>query len=273
MIDCGEGTQMQIAKYHIRAFRIEHIFISHLHGDHYFGLVGLITSFNLNKRERPLTVYCPEGLEEIVRLQLKHSKTELKFDLKFVVITPENGKVIFENNDFSVSTLEMNHRIPCAGFVFREKIMGRKIIGEAIEKYEAPHAFIPELRKGTDFVKPDGTVIKNDWLTTAPPKQRSYAFCTDTSYLESIIPFIKNVDLLYHEATFTSDLQERANETFHSTAKEAATIALKAEAKRLLLGHFSARYIELDHLLAEAREVFPNTDLANEGLVFTVEQE
>jgi ribonuclease Z len=270
LIDCGEGTQIQLAKYEIKVHKIEYIFISHLHGDHFFGLIGLITSYNLNQRQKPLTVYGPKGLAEIVQLQLHYSATQLRYELNFVEITPENGKVILSNEHFEVTTVQLNHRIPCSGFIFKEKNTDRKILKEALEEYKIPVDVIPSLKKGADLIMPNGTVVPNHIVTANPPRERSYAFCTDTSYLENIVPYIKEVDLLYHEATFTSDLQDRANETFHSTAKEAATIATKAAVGKLIVGHFSGRYRELDMLLKEAKSQFSNTELALEGACFEV---
>lgn len=270
LIDCGEGTQLRLAHFEIKIHKIEQIFISHLHGDHFLGLVGLITSYNLSQRQKPLTVFGPKGLEEIVHLQLKYSDTTLRYDLKFVEVVPENGKVIFSNDLYEVTTVKLNHRIPCSGFIFKEKNTDRKILKEALAEYKIPVEVIPALKKGTDLTMPDGTIIPNHIVTADPPRERSYAFCTDTSYLEEIIPFIKGVDLLYHEATFTSDLHERAKETFHTTAKEAGIIAQKAEVKKLVVGHFSGRYRELDMLLKEAKSQFSNTELAIEGACFEV---
>jgi len=270
LIDCGEGTQIQLAKYEIKVHKIEYIFISHLHGDHFFGLIGLITSYNLNQRQKPLTVFGPKGLQEIVYLQLHYSATQLRYELNFEEVVPENGKVILSNDHFEVTTVQLNHRIPCVGYIFKEKNLDRKIIKEALNQYKIPVEVIPSLKKGSDLTMPDGTIVPNNILTGNPLRERSYAFCTDTSYLESIVPYIKGVDLLYHEATFTSDLQERANETFHSTAKEAATIAAKAAVAKLIVGHFSGRYRELDMLLKEAKSQFSNTELALEGACFEV---
>jgi ribonuclease Z len=204
---------------------------------------------------------------------LKHSATDLKYDLNFEHIQPVNGKIILDHEDFTVSTLQMNHRIPCAGFLFREKNTDRRIIRDALAEYKIDVAQIQEIKAGKDYVAQDGTIVKNDLITDPPHRERSYAFCTDTSFQDSLIPFIRHIDLLYHEATFTSELQSRAVETFHSTAKEAALIAEKAEVKKLLLGHFSARYRELDILLNEAKSVFQNTELAIEGETFFVERD
>lgn len=271
LIDCGEGTQMQMSKYKIRSGKIDYIFISHLHGDHIFGLIGLITSYNLNQRQKPLTIFAPHGLEDIIELQLRYSDTHLHYDLIFEEIEPTNGKIIFNHPDFTVSTLKMHHRIPCCGFVFREKNPLRKINVTALEQYHVPLEAIPALKQGYDYISPQGDVIPNQVLTNDPLPERSYAFCTDTAYQEDIIPYIEETDLLYHEATFTSDLQQRARETFHSTSAEAAIIAQKARVRKLIIGHFSARYENLEVLLREAIAIFPHTELAEEGAVFQVE--
>jgi ribonuclease Z len=272
LIDCGEGTQMQMAKYKIRSGKIEYIFISHLHGDHIFGLIGLISSYNLNHRQKPLTIFGPAGLEEIIQLQLQYSDIHLKYELCFRVIEPLNGRIIFDHPDFTVSTLQMNHRIPCCGFVFREKNILRKIKVEALERYRIPLEAIPALKEGRDYIAADGTLIANELITDNPPAERSYAFCTDTAYQEQIVPYISDCDLLYHEATFTADLYDRARETYHSTSEQAAMIAKKARVKKLIIGHFSARYENLNILLNEARAIFPHTYLAEEGAIFEVEK-
>ena len=271
LIDCGEGTQIHFRKYEIRHSRIDRIFISHLHGDHYFGLIGLLTSFHLNHRARPLTIFCPKGLDEIINVQLKHSNTQLRFPLQFEFYTPHHGAVIFEDELLRVETLKLLHRIPCAGFVFREKLPSDKNIkSEVIEQYQLSVQQIKAIKKGSDLELPDGTLIKNEELTLKPHPPRAYAYCSDTAYEESIIPYITGVDLLYHEATFDQTQEARAKETFHSTTRQAATIAKKANVKKLLLGHFSARYESLDGLLREARRIFPNTELAIEGKVFEI---
>jgi len=271
LVDCGEGTQMQLEKYKIRHGRIENIFISHLHGDHFFGLIGLITSYHLNNREKPLTIFCPQGLDEIIHLQLKYSDTHLRYPLDFKFFKAQSGRVIFENDFMTVETVKMIHRIPCVGFIFREKIPAEKNIKpEVISRYHLSFHQIHEIKKGKDLVLPDGKIVRNEELTLKPHPPRSYAYCTDTAYEESIIPYIKGVDMLYHEATFDKTEEERARETFHSTTWQAASIAKKAKVKKLLLGHFSARYQELEELLSEAKEVFPESELAIEGKNFMI---
>ncbi|HXH18464.1 MAG TPA: ribonuclease Z [Chitinophagales bacterium] len=274
LIDCGEGTQMLLEKYKIRHGRIEHIFISHLHGDHFFGLIGLITSYHLNHREKPLTIFCPKGLDEIIHLQLKYSDTHLRYPLSFEFFIPQSGAVIFENDFMRVETLKLKHRIPCAGFVFREKLPPEKNIKpEAIDEYHLSIQQIHEIKKGKDLLLPTGKIVKNEELTVKPHRPRVYAYCTDTAYDESIAPYILGADLLYHEATFDKSEEMRAKETFHSTTRQAAMIAKKAQVKKLLLGHFSARYKTLDDLLSEAREVFPHSELAREGSTFVIPRE
>lgn len=272
LVDCGEGTQIQMVNYGIKSGKIDYVFISHLHGDHFFGLFGLITSFNLNQRTKPLTIFGPKGLEEIIKIQHRYSNTELRYQLNFVEIEPVNGKVILETDVFKVSTLQMKHRIPCCGFLFEEISNERKINKEALEKYRIPVEVLPQLKHGADLTMPDGTVIPNNVVTDPPHKARSYAFCTDTLYQEELCSHVKGVDILYHEATFLSDLQQRALDTFHATAREAALVAQAAQVEKLVLGHFSARYGDLEMLLKEAKPVFANTELAIEGTVFSIER-
>ncbi len=270
MIDCGEGAQFRMNKFNIKRGRLDNIFISHLHGDHFFGLVALITSFNLNWREHPLNIYAPAGLEEIINLHFKHSKTQLRFELSFHHITNDKPVKIYEDNVLTVETIILRHRLPTTGFLFKEKTNLRKIIADKITEYNIPHQTIIEIKKGADFIDAAGNKIANAELTLEPPNPRSYAYCSDTIYTESVAEQIKGVGTLYHEATFIEEHAERATETFHSTAKQAAQIAKLAGAGKLLIGHFSARYENLDTLLNEAREVFANTELAEEGLTFAV---
>jgi ribonuclease Z len=261
LLDCGEGTQMQMARYNIKRGRLDHIFITHIHGDHFFGLMGLLTSFNLNYRETPLHIYGYGGIEEIVRTHFRHAETQLRYEIIFHPVTADAPKVIFENNLLTVETIILKHRIPTTGFLFREK----KIV-----EYSIPIPSIVAIKQGEDFTTPSGVVIPNTELTTEASQPRSYAFCTDTLYTESFVDQIKGVDLLYHEATFVHEHRQRAAETMHSTSKEAATIALKAEVGKLIIGHFSARYEDLSLMLDECKEVFPNTELALEGRVFEI---
>ncbi len=265
LIDCGEGTQMQLIKYRVKAQKINHIFISHLHGDHYLGLMGLISTMHLQGRTADLFIYGPPGLAEIITLQLQYSQTVLNYKIKFQELDTAIRKVIFEDAVLSVETIPLNHRIGCAGFLVREKPKKRRIIKEKLpEDFSLQN--ILKLKNGEDIVDEEGnTLFRNEDMTLPPRKSRSYAYCSDTKYEENIIEQIKNVDLLYHEATFLSDREDRARQTFHSTARQAATIAKKAAVGQLLLGHYSIRYRELQPLLIEAREVFENAHLAIEG--------
>ena len=271
LVDCGEGTLIQMNRYRVKFHRINHIFISHLHGDHYLGLVGLLSTMHLQGRTTSLTIYCHEPLKEIVEMQLKYSETELRYKLHFHFLNTEKGTLIYNDESIEVRTIILNHRIPCTGFIFSEKEGPRKLIKEKLIQYQIPVDFYQQLKNGDDFCNSEGGVIPNFELTTAPRAIRKYAFCSDTCYDEKIIPDIQNIDLLYHEATFLSDKMARAKETFHSTAAQAALIAKKANAKRLIIGHFSARYKNLYPLLEEAREVFNETTLAIEGDSFNIE--
>lgn len=274
LVDCGEGAQIQLSRYKIKTGKIEHVFISHMHGDHYFGLIGLITSYNLNRRTAALNIYGPEGLEQIINLQLHYSNTTLVFPLHFHVVKPENGAVVYEDDQLKVTSVEMIHRIPCSGFIFQEKINDLNIRKEKLEELDIPFENIPSIKKGNDWTAPDGTIVPNSELTLPKPTERRYAFCTDTLYTETILPYIEGVELLYHEATFDASREARAVETFHTTSIGAAEIARKAKAGQLVIGHFSSRYREpeMESLVAESRTIFPNTHLAIEGTTFPVER-
>ena len=271
LIDCGEGTLIQMNRYKIKFHRINHIFISHLHGDHYLGLVGLLSTMHLQGRTSELHIYAQEPLKEIVDVQLKYSETLLRYPLHFHFLDPTKAGLIFEDETIEVKTIILNHRIPCTGFLFTEKAGLRKLIKEKLEEHQIPVTFYHDLKCGKDYKSPEGKIISNATLTNDPKPARVYAFCSDTCYDERILPSIMNVDLLYHEATFLNDKAARAKETFHSTAGQAALIAKKANAKRLIIGHFSARYKNLYPLLEEAREVFSETTLAIEGDSFKIE--
>lgn len=265
LIDCGEGAQMQLRRYGLKFQRINHIFISHLHGDHYLGLPGLMASMHLLGRTDQLDLYADAGLKEILDVNNKHSKTFLKYSVNFHPLDFSESKLIFEDEKVKISTLILKHSIQCCGFVFEEKERPRKIIKEKIEELQIPLAALEALKMGGDFVRPDGTIIPNIELTTDPLPPRKYAYCSDTVYKKDLLPQLQNADLIYHESTFMEDMRQRADQTMHSTAKDAATIAKEAGAKRLLLGHFSARYKDLNPLLEEARSIFPQTYLADEG--------
>jgi ribonuclease Z len=252
LVDCGEGTQIQMIKYKIRRGKISHIFISHLHGDHYFGLVGLINSFGLLNHQQDLHVFGPSPLQEIVELQLKVAKTVLPFNLYFHTINKEG--LLIEDSKIEVSCFRTNHRIECYGFAFREKKMPRKIDVEKVKAAEIPASFYKKL----------------ETVTTEAPKGRSYVFCADTKYDEGILPHIHEADMIYHETTYLDHLKDIAIERFHSTSSQAALIAKKGRVKKLLIGHFSSKYAELDEFEKEAREVFRNTEIALEGVTYQV---
>jgi ribonuclease Z len=271
LVDCGEGTLIQMNRFHVKFHRINHIFISHLHGDHYLGIVGLLSTMHLQGRTTELHLHAPPELQEIIEIQLKYSQTTLRYTIQYHHLDSKVPKKIYEDDQLEVQTIILNHRIPCTGFLFREKTKLRKLRKEKLKEYNIPLEAYNELKKGKDFTNEKGETILNSELTSEPSLPRSYAYCSDTIYDESIIPHIKHVDLLYHEATFLNDKLERAAETFHTTALQAGMMAKKSEAKRLIIGHFSARYKNLYPLVEEAREAFPNSTLAVEGDVFSVE--
>jgi len=270
LVDCGEGTQMQLRRYHYKFQKIKHIFISHLHGDHFFGLIGLISTLQLLGRKDELHVYANEALQEIIRLQLKVSGTELTFPFFFHYTDAQETQIIYEDDDRYVKSFPLDHSVPTTGFLFGEKEKPRKIKKGFLVSKDVPVSIIPKIKAGADFVDVNGKVFKNNDITTAPAATRSFAYCSDTRYFEPMIGEIKNVNLLYHEATFMNDMEIVAAEKFHSTAAQAATIALKANADELVIGHFSARYKKLEELLNEAKAVFPNTQLAEDGKFFEV---
>ena len=265
LIDCGEATQIQLRRFKIKFQRINHIFISHLHGDHYLGLIGLLSSMHLLGRTVDLNLYCPPELEEIIKVQFKYSQSLLKYTIIYHPHKYIANDLIFEDNKVEVRTILLNHRIPCCGFLFTEKPLLANISKEIIESYKIPVEQIAGIKGGADFITADGELIPNNKLVSCKPLPRSYAYCSDTIYDERIVEYIHGVNLLYHEATFMNDMLPRANETFHTTALQAATIANKAEVKQLIIGHYSARYKDLQPLLDEAQSVFSNTVLSVEG--------
>jgi ribonuclease Z len=268
LVDCGEGTQIQMIKYRIRRSKISHIFISHLHGDHYFGLIGLINSFGLLNHLQDLHIYAPSPLQEIIEWQLKVANTTLPYKLYFHVIGGE--EILADEEKFIVKCFPTNHRIECYGFSFHQKEGRRKLIVEKAKHYEIPIAFYDKLKDGEDYSQKDGELIKNEWVTEDGPAGKTYVYCADTKYDESIIPHIKDADLVYHETTYLDALQQRAADRFHSTTKQAALIAKKANVKKLLIGHFSSKYDTLEEFETEAREVFQNTELALEGVTYKI---
>ncbi len=270
LIDCGEGTQVQMMKYKIKRISINHIFISHLHGDHYYGLVGLITSYALLGRTTPLTVYAPEGLEEILAVNFKHSEFTCPFSLSFVVLDTTSQSKIFETENLEIWSFPLEHRIATCGFLFKEKPFKRRLLKEKIAQFEIPHALLRGIKNGDDFELPDRTVIANVELTKDPPPPRSFAYCSDTRFSETVISAVEGVNLLFHEATFLEEMRAHAEFAFHSTAIDAATVALRAGVDRLIIGHFSSRYYDDTPLVDEAKTLFPNTSAAYDGAIFDI---
>ena len=270
MIDCGEGTQLQLRRRHIHFSFINHIFISHLHGDHCFGLIGLISTFGLLGRTAPLHIYADAMLEKVMKPQLDFYCKDIKYPLFFHSIDASKHSVIFEDNTITVETLPLNHRMPCCGFLFKEKPKRRHLMGDVANFYNIPIYQRQSIKDGADYITPEGVVIPNARLTKDADPSRSYAYCSDTRPCPNICEYLKDVDLLYHEATFAESEKERAKITHHSTAKEAAEIAQKAGVKKLLIGHFSSRYESEEQLQNEAREIFPNCTCANEGMIFNI---
>jgi ribonuclease Z len=268
LIDCGEGTQTQLTKFKIRRSKLTAIFISHLHGDHYFGLIGLLTSMGLLGRTQALHLYAPQPLEQIINLQLSVADTVLPYSLHFHPLS--NECVIFDNSKLTVECFKVQHRIECWGFLFREKKKPRKVDAERAKNYEIPEAYFGKLQLGHDYTNKRGTIIPNEEVTIAATKAKSYAYCADTIFDETLVEKIKDVDLLYHETTYLKDLEERAASRYHSTTHQAATIAKLGNVKRLIIGHFSSKYETVDEFLVEAKEVFENTELGLEGSCYKI---
>jgi len=270
LIDCGEGTQHQIRKNKINFSRISHIFISHLHGDHFFGLIGLIASLVLLGRKNDLHIYAHSELQRYTKFQLDFLEMNLGFKLFFHPLNFKKPQVIFEDHKLSVSSFPLTHRIPCCGFRFDEKPAQPNLIKAQIKKYQIPIADMKHIKAGEDFTTPGGEIIPNNLLVTPARHPRSYAYCSDTAYSEKIAEAVKNVDLLYHEATFAEADLKTAAETFHSTGMQAAQTAKMANAKKLLIGHFSGRYKTTDDILSEARSVFPETYVVTDNDVYDI---
>lgn len=269
LIDCGEGTQVQLRKNKIKFSKISHIFISHLHGDHMYGLVGLVSTYMLLGRVADLHIYGPKGIKEIITLQLKLSNSWTNYNLYFHELTSKESETVFEDDKVVVKTIPLKHRIYTNGFLFQEKFKERKLDINAVLNYEIDQVYYQKIKNGSDITLDDGRVIPNSKLTLDPETPKSYAFCSDTLYNEEILPIIKDVDVLYHESTFLETEAVLAEKTMHSTAKEAATIALKANAKNLVLGHYSTRYESILKFKEEAETVFPNVLLGNDGESFS----
>ena len=273
LVDCGEGTQQQMLRFDVKLSRIDHIFISHLHGDHYLGLVGLLSSLHLNGRAKPLKLVCPKPLKEVIELQLKHSDTTLQYPIEYVFTDATKAELVLDNQDVQVETIPLDHRVPTTGFLFRQKKRLRKIIKEKVEHLQIPVEYFSAIKKGKDYISNSGEVVLNVDITIDPEAPKMYAYCSDTMYNPNYFKQIDGADLLYHEATFLNNMLERANDTHHTTALQAAEIAVITHAKKLLIGHFSARYKTLNELIDEARSVFPATELAIEGKTFTIGEE
>lgn len=268
LIDCGEGTQVQLRKHKLKFSRINHVFISHLHGDHFFGLIGLISTFSLLGRQTDLHVYGPKGIKEVTLLQLKLSASWTSYNLYFHELDSKEPEVIFEDDKVIVSTIPLRHRVYTNGFLFQEKTGDRKLNLDAVNEYGIETCYYNKIKSGSDMTLDDGRVIPNELLTFDPYPAMSYAFCSDTMYEESIVSVIRDVDVLYHESTFLESEAHYCEKTMHSTAKQAAEIAVKTNAKHLILGHFSTRYGSIEPFKQEAEEIFGNVHLADDGKVF-----
>lgn len=272
LIDCGESTQFQLMRLGIKHQRIQQIFISHLHGDHIFGLIGLLMTWGLNQRVLPVAIYSPqpEVLRQIIEVQTGATNTQLPFEVEYLFANSETSELVYENAFMTVHSIPLRHRVPTTGYLFREKEGLLRLRREQLLLHQVPLEWIERLKQGEDFIKLDGSVIPNADLTLPPPHPRSYAFCSDTMYHEPVIDLVRGVDMLYHEATFLHALLTNAEQTMHSTALQAATIAQAANVQKLLLGHFSARYDGLEELEAEAKTVFAETYLATDEKIFSV---
>jgi len=270
LIDCGEGTQMQLRKNRIRLAKINHIFISHLHGDHVFGLYGLLSSFSLLGRKNPLNLYAPGNYQQILYSHLNDFDIHLGFEIDFIPLSGKDPVEILDDKYLTVISFPLQHRIPAFGFLFREKIGERNIIKKCIEDFNIPQVRIPAIKKGEDYITSEGVIIKNEDITIPPSEPLSYAYCSDTKYFKRLASFVRGVTLLYHEATFDKSKEELAAITGHSTTHDAARTALDANAGCLIIGHFSARYKDISSLVQEARTVFPQTYAAIDGKSFDV---
>jgi ribonuclease Z len=268
LIDCGEGTQVQLRKNKIKFSKINHIFISHLHGDHFFGLIGLISTFALLNRTTDLHIYGPKGIQEIIILQLRLSNSWTKYGLFFHELDSKESETVYEDDKVIVNTIPLKHRVYTNGFLFQEKIRERKLDLNAVQNYEIDKCYYQNIKNGKDITLEDGRIIENHKLTFDPVPPMRYAFCSDTVYDETVIPFVTSADVLYHESTFLDSEEALARKTMHSTAKEAATIALKANVKNLILGHYSTRYESIDLFKEQAETIFPNILLADDGKSF-----
>lgn len=272
LIDCGEGTQEQLKRRKINTNKIEKIFISHLHGDHFLGLFGLLSTMSLLGRKKSLSIYGPKGLKDIISTQLRVSQSVLFYNIELIETQTESKEILFESNQLSIESFPLNHGIPCTGFLFKEKNKPRRI-DTSKTPTNISISQIKALKKGLSPELIDGTILENKSCTLEPKKSRSYAYCSDTTYLDSTIEYVRNVDIMYHETTFLSKHQDKANNTHHSTSIDAANIANKADIGLLIMGHFSARYQNLDEFEKEAKEIFPNSIVAEEGKLIPISDE
>lgn len=271
LIDCGEGTQRQMRKYKVGFSKINHIFISHLHGDHFFGLIGLISTLGLLGRERELHIFGPKDIKKMTLMQLKITQSHAKFPIQFHELSSKESEVILDDDKVTVKTIPLKHRIYTNGYLFIEKEKPKNLHIDNIKNYpEIDRADYLNIKAGKDIVLPSGEVVPNSELTLPPKKPLRFAFCSDTAYKPNIVPLLRDVDLLYHEATFLEDRKDLAKKTMHATTKQAATIAKDANVKQLILGHYSGRYKDISEFKEEAQSVFTNSHLAEPGKVFTV---
>ncbi|NJB70450.1 ribonuclease Z [Saonia flava] len=268
LIDCAEGTQVQLRKNKIKFSRITHIFISHLHGDHFFGLPGLISTFRLLGREKEMHIYGPKGIKEAITLLLKLGDSWTNYHLYFHELSSKESELVFEDDKVSVHTIPLNHRVYTNGFLFREKLDERKLNVDALDKYNIDKSQFRNIKKGQNIILENGELVPNSELTFDPKKPKSYAYCSDTAYMPEIVQQIAEVDVLYHESTFLESESHLANKTKHATAKEAAAVAGEAKVGQLILGHYSTRYKSIDLFKEEAQQIFPNVELADDGKVF-----
>ncbi|MFN5225314.1 MAG: ribonuclease Z [Bacteroidota bacterium] len=268
LIDCGEGTQMQLSRYKVRISKLNYIFISHLHGDHYFGLIGLLTSMGLLSRKNEITIFCPPGLPEIIQLQLNAADIQLPYSINYIIM--EQGGILLESRHFTLRCFPVEHRIACWGCRIDENKLPRRVNKAQAVEQGIPAAFFPQLQRGEDYTLPSGSVVRNESVTTSSGKPASYAYCADTRYLPELANLVQGVRLLYHEATYLHEVAEKAYTRFHSTAEQAGMIATAAGVERLLIGHFSSKYEQIEPLLQEASKVFSSTELAIEGVTFLI---
>lgn len=266
MIDCGEGTQVQVRRSHLKFSRLNHIFISHLHGDHCFGLIGLLSTLGMLERTANLHIHSHPHLQTLLKPWLNYFCNGMPYDVKFEPFDPSKSEMVYEDRSVSVQTIPLKHRLPTCGFLFKEKPLPNHIIRDMIDFYKIPLHLIQRIKNGEDYITSEGKIVPNSVLTTPSASPRSYAYCSDTMYTPDIVPLIEGVDVLYHEATFASSEAARAKQTMHSTATDAATIARQAGVGKLVIGHYSARYDDEQHLLEEAQSIFPNTVAAQENL-------